>query len=207
RVVMGWLVLGRVGMAVVGIAPAVLAEWTPMGDGWTSYTASATAPGAWVSLCLLALVLVTALWDRLSTEAVVGLLVLTLTIPLLAAGAFAGDRASASAARWGLGVCFVLGSSALWFRNFLPRFSTSMGLRIDGSIRLAKSARLVLLGAAAGPVLALTLIVASLQIAGEPLGGPAAASFFARLGPLASALIPLLLVTLGVVGHAIRERS
>src|SRR5204862_5035443 len=40
-----------------------------------------------------------------------------------------------------------------------------------------------------------------------PLGGPAVGSFFARLGPLASALIPLVLVVCGLVGHAVREGS
>jgi hypothetical protein len=158
-------------------------------------------------LGLLAVVLVTALWDRLPTEAALGLLLLVLAIPLLVAGAFAGDRASASAIRWGLSICFVTGSSALWFREALVRFAGSNGIRFDWTIPLAKSVRLVLLGGAAGPVLALTVVVAVLQIAGEPLGGPAEGSLIAQLGPLASALVPLVLVILSMVGHAVRERS
>jgi hypothetical protein len=205
--VIGLLVLGSLWMALIGIAPAVLAEWTSIGDGWTSYTAAATGPDAWVLLGLLALVLVTALWDRMQSEAVLGLVLLALGIPLLAAGAFAGDRAAASAIRWGLAVCFVIYSTALWLREMLAGSAARLGIRTEGIARLAASVRMVLLGGAAAPLLALTVIVASLQMAGEPLGGPAPGSFFARLGPLASSLIPLVFVIGGFVGHAIRERS
>src|SRR5262249_44945018 len=97
RVVLGWLVLGILGMTVVGISPAVNAEWMPLGDGWLSFTAAATGPGAWAMVGLLSAVLVVALWDRLPTESAVGLFILALTVPLLVAGAFAGDHASASA--------------------------------------------------------------------------------------------------------------
>jgi hypothetical protein len=207
RVVIGCLVLGLLGMAVVGIAPAMVAEWTPTVDGWIGSATDATGPGAWGFLGMLALVLITALWDRLPAEALLGLVFLALTIPLLMAGVFAVDRASASAIRWGLAICFVVCSAAIWLRDPLARFAAGVGIRLDGTRRLPGSVRGVLLGGAVAPLLVLTVIVASLQMARESLGGPMAGSFFARLGPLASILIPLVLVILALVGHAVRERT
>jgi hypothetical protein len=207
RVVLGWLELCALAMAVVGISPAISSEWTPMGDDWKSFTADATGPGAWALVGLLSIVLIVALWDRLPTEAAVGLLLLAITVPLLVAGAFAGDHAAASAVRWGLALCFIGGSSALWLREMFTRLAAPIGIQIDRTVHLATAVRIVLIAGAAVPVLALTVVVASIQMAGELLGGPAEGSFFARIGPLTSALIPLVLVILGMVGHAIRERS
>ena len=62
------------------------------------------------------------------------------------AGAFAGDRASASAIRWGLAVCFVVGSSALWLRDPLARFATRIGIPTDEGGHLTASLRVVLFG-------------------------------------------------------------
>jgi hypothetical protein len=207
RLVLSLLVLGLLGMAIVGISPAVLAEWTPTEDYSPGFTASATSTGAWAMLAALVLVLGVALWDRLLTEAVAGLLIMALTAALLVAGAFADDRASASALRWGLAFCFALGSGALWLREPIGRIAAGIKINTDGAPNRAAAMRIVLLVGAAAPVLVLTAVVASLQMAGEPLGGPAAESFFGRLGPLASALIPLALIVLGMVGHAVREES
>jgi hypothetical protein len=207
RLTLGALVLGLPGMAVVGIAPAGLAEWTRMQDSWSVYAASATGPEAWAFLGILTVVLVVALWDRLPAQAMLGLLFLALTVPLLLAGTFAGDRAAASAVRWGLALCFVACSAALWLRYSIARFASFLGIQVERTALWARTSRGMLLGGGAAPVLVLTVIVASLQMAGERLGGPAPGSFFARLGPLASALVPLVLVVGALVGHAVRERS
>jgi hypothetical protein len=207
RVVISLLVLGLLGMAVVGISPGINAEWTPTAEYSSNFTAAATGPGAWALLGALVIVLGVALWDRLLSEAVLGLLFVGLTIPLLIAGAFADDRASASAIRWGLSVCFVVGSAAIWFRDSLARSAAGLGIKTDDTPWLAAAARVVLIGLMAAPALVLTAVVASLQMAGEQLGGPVAESFFARLGPLASALIPLVIIIVGMVGYAVREQA
>jgi hypothetical protein len=208
RLVLGGLVLCALGLAIVGIAPAVTAEWTPNVDLSASCIAAATGPGAWAFVGLLAVVLVVALWDRkAASAALLGLLLLALTFPLLAAGTFADNRAAASAIRWGLAICFVLGSAALWARDLLARFASRIRLDFDSAANLTRAVHGVLLGGAAAPVLLFTTVVASLQMAGEPLGGPVVESFFGRLGPLASALIPLILIIVGMVGHAVREQS
>jgi hypothetical protein len=53
----------------------------------------------------------------------------------------------------------------------------------------------------------LTVAPAAVVLAGQSLGGPAADSFFGRLGALASHGVPLALVAVGLVGHALRDRS
>ena len=57
------------------------------------------------------------------------------------------------------------------------------------------------------PVLGITVLAAGLQIGGVSPVGSLAKSFFERLGPTQSYLLPLLLVIAGLVGHALRERS
>src|SRR5207302_435308 len=44
-------------------------------------------------------------------------------------------------------------------------------------------------------------------LTGDPLGGPLADSIFGRLSQPASYALPLALVALGLVGHALRDRS
>jgi hypothetical protein len=206
RVVLGMLVFCLLGMAVIGISPAVGAEWSATDEYSSNFTAAATGPSAWLLLGVLILVIGTALWDRLVSEAALGLLFLALTVPLLIAGAFADDRSSASAVRWGLSIVFVICSAGIWLRASLARFAAEIGIKTDETPRIVVAARGVLIALAAAPVLALTAVVASLQIAGEPLGGPVAGSLFDRMGPLASALTPLVLVVAGLVGYSVRER-
>ena len=56
-------------------------------------------------------------------------------------------------------------------------------------------------------MLLLTVIAAGLQMLDVKAGGPAADSFFHRIGENLSYLVPLLLVIVGLVGYALRERS
>ncbi len=66
---------------------------------------------------------------------------------------------------------------------------------------------MVLLATTALPVVGLTVLAATVRLGGTLPGGPLPETFFANLGPLRSSLVPLLLVTLGLVGFALRERS
>src|SRR5260370_29677301 len=59
----------------------------------------------------------------------------------------------------------------------------------------------------AGPVLLLTLLLAVLGFMGVAAGGPTAPSLFHLLGWVTSAAVPAALVSLTLVGHALRERS
>ena len=65
----------------------------------------------------------------------------------------------------------------------------------------------VLLATMVFPVLAITVQAALLQIGGTPPAGPLANTFFAKLGPTQSYLVPLALLIGALVGYALRERS
>ena len=65
----------------------------------------------------------------------------------------------------------------------------------------------VTLATTALPVLALTVVAAVYRFGGITPGGPAANTLFDRLGTNVSYLVPLALVMLAMVGHAIRESS
>ena len=77
--------------------------------------------GAWLLLGVLALMLIVALWDRWRRAELTSLLLVAATVPCLVAGRFAGDLAVASALRWGLAVCFLVLSAAIWGRKRLLR--------------------------------------------------------------------------------------
>jgi hypothetical protein len=206
RVGLGALVVGLLPLALYGVAPGVNGELAPPREGiWLGSAAHAHAygPGAWAMLGALAVALAAALWDRWNKAALIGLVLLAVTVPLLAAGRFTDELATASALRWGLACCFVVCSAALWLREPIAASAS----RFDGPVSLGPVVRALLLVGTVAPVLVLTAVAAGLRISGETLGGPAPASFFARVGSLPSNLVPLVLVSMGLVGHGLRERA
>ena len=67
------------------------------------------------------------------------------------------------------------------------------------------STLLLVLGAA--PLVVITLLVVGGALSAHPIVGPNPESVFARIGLSASYAVPLLVIALAVVGHAVRERS
>jgi hypothetical protein len=232
-VVLGVLVLAQFGLAIWGILPGVVQELTPIDIGtWPTVYAHAFGTGAWVLLGVLAIVLTVALWERQQQAAVLGIVILALTIPLLVAGRFAEERAAASALRWGLGLCFLVCSVPLWLRDSLARLASRVGIERGNAaefsrLSLAAQVRGLLLACAIVPVLVLTAVVAGIWFSGQSPTGPAPDSIFVIFTPirglfpgtispagsywllLGQALreTPLILISLGLVGHALRERS
>ena len=129
-------------------------------------------------------------------------MLLAATAPCLLAGRFADQVAVGSVLRWGLAVCFLVCSAFIWQRQPLLGWcrlaKTSVELDAEGP----QIARVMLLAITAWPVIVLTFVAAVLQIASVQPGGPAVGSFFDRLGPNVSYMVPLMLVILGLVGHA-----
>ncbi len=208
RVVLGLVVVGQLVLAVVGALPGTVAELTPAGapaaGEWPAALAHAYGPGAWGLLIAAALVQAAALWER-SGAAALGLLLAAVTVPVLAAGAFAGEHAVASALRWGLGGCFLIASVPLWLRGRLMLLATA--LRIPVPVEPVSSwGRRLLVALAVAPVLLLTIIVALVGFSGSATTGPDAGSFFAHVGWVASNVLPLVLVSAGLVGYAVRDR-
>jgi hypothetical protein len=210
RVVLAGLVVGQFALALWGISSGIVTELTPAGHvsllTWPPDAAHAYGPGAWVLLGVQALVLLAALREKRRASIILGLLVLALTVPLLAAGPFESEQATASALRWGLALCFVVCSALVWLRRSLARLVGAVGVTIAPD-SLAVHWTHGLLGVVAAGVLLLTAQVAVLGFAGLRPTGPAPGSLFAEMGWVLSNVGPLVLLTAGLVGHAVRERS
>jgi hypothetical protein len=210
RVMLGVLVAGQFALAVWGILPGVDAELVPVGYhsnfDWPSTASHAYGPGAWGLLGILTIVLLAALREKYRTSILVGLLVMAVTVPILAAGPFASELATASALRWGLALCYLAYSALVWLRRYLARLAASAGVTVatDESAVLWSQG---ILAAVAASVFLLTMQVAILGFSGLRPSGPAPSSIFAEMGWTLSHVLPLLVLTIGLVGHALRERS
>src|SRR5262249_34477171 len=99
-------------------------------------------------------------------------------------------------------------SLPLWFRHRLTPWAARVGLRSDPGPETAGHARRLLVIGTVLPVLILTLIPVGFAFAhsGERYPGPEAGSIFLGLGRLASNVIPLFMVCVGLIIHALRER-
>jgi hypothetical protein len=212
RLVLVFLVAGQLALAILGILPAVANELSggDLGEVLSAWPAAilpyAHRGGAWTLLALLAIVLLMALWERWAQAAVLGLVILGLSVPLLGAGAFEATRATVPALRWGLAGCFLLVSALLWGRAALDRLARQLHCLVHPATLLPPVIRSLLIGGAVAPMLVLTILDAMSDLGGRLLH-PDASSFFGRMPWLLAALGPLVLVSLGLVGHALRERS
>jgi hypothetical protein len=208
-IVLSTLVAGQLILAVWGVVPGTVAELAPTGHSFPTSPlyAEAYGLGAWILLGTLAVALLAGLWERLTGGwAVYGLQVLALTVPVLAGGCYGDELATASALRWGLAVAFVLYSTLSWGRASLAKWANQARMAVEPDPRRAGIIRQMLMGVA-GLVLLLTAVVAALGFAGVTPSGPAEGSVFARLGWTLSNVIPLVLLSVGLSGHAVREGS
>jgi hypothetical protein len=199
----GWPGVDWVGLAVAvpglllltawGIWPDLLTELAPRTLGqfpWPATYVHATGPGAWALLGASTLALLSSFGSGKRPYPVLGLALLAVTVPILAAGLFREQEAVASALRWGLALCFAACSIPIWQRHRLPQFGS----------RSAEVQVLLWLFCVAPALLLTTASVAS-------EGGPGPGSVFFRMGWFASNLIPLGLITATLAGYAVRERS
>jgi hypothetical protein len=211
RVILATFIVGQAALAVWGIVPGVLRELTPQGwapalDVWPDSYAHTFGWRAWLLLGMTGLAAAVNLWQR-RTPAILGLAVIALTIPVLAAGLFEASLAAASALGWGLATTFVVASIFLWLRRPLDRWADRMRMGPSTARSPGPVIRWLLLGAALVPVLALTTAGTLIRLLGNQPAGPAVDSIFAMIGDPASTISPLILLAVGLVGHALLERS
>ena len=185
-------------------------NWSADSGGSASFhhlQQAAFGGGAWLLIGILAAMLTATLWDRWRRAELTSALLLAATLPCLIAGRFAGDLAVASALRWGVAVCFLIVSAAIWERNRLLRACRLAHTNLDLDFSGLPVAQHVAIWTTAVPVLGLTVVAAACLFSGIEPGGPAAGTLFAWFGPKVSYLVPLVLVLLALVGHALRESS
>ena len=148
--------------------------------------------GSWIVLGLLILTMLLKYWERRRSAFLLGaLMLLSAIIPLLA-GLFETQIATAAAWRWLAAVFLLVGSLAIWYRR-------------GGSEPLVSHSRKVLFALTVPPLIVLTVFPALCAILGlsvkTPIGG-----IFAFLDNDFSYGVPLVLVGLVLIGHALRER-
>lgn len=207
RILLAALLLAQLILAATGIAPGVSAELSPVIAGAPPTAVAGVGAAGWILLAVLALALLVESWDEVEAPALLGLIPLALAVPALVAGLAAEQRAVASALRWGLGVCFLVCSVPLWWRGQLAGLLRRAGRRIDTTLDVSTAARWSLIACAALPVVLLTLAPIAVRLSGHLPAGPLAESFFVRAGRLVATVVPLVLVCVGLVGHALREKS
>jgi hypothetical protein len=207
RFVLGALVLGQFLLVLGGVLPGIAAEMsTSRSQALSTILQHSYGPAAIALLGVLTGVVSVSLWDRARTRSVVGLTILAFTIPLLIAGPFSAELATATALRWALAACFVAVSSALWARRYLANLATAVGIGPHPGMLAVVSVH-GLLGVAVAVVLGLTAWLAVIGFSGQAPAGPLPESFFARIGWTMAFVAPLVLLVIGLTGHAVRERS
>ena len=229
-VVLGVLVLAQFALPVWVMAPAVVQEIFPTGQQslLTANFGSVSGPDAWLLLGFLAIDLLVALHvaspgEREAVDefvpsspaegshelraALFGLIILAVTVPVLWSGAFIEDRAATSALRCGLSVSFIFISFLFWLRTSLARVAaaTGIGARLDASA--ASDSRRLLMTLTVAPVIILSVFLTVAGVANSKLTLPLEGSFFVRFSPNVLMAAPLVVVAIGLVGHALRERA
>ena len=202
------LIVWQFWIAVATVWPHVVREFVPSrfleNDllEWEVPILPFAIASAWVLLVILAAALLIALWDKRPREAVLGLMVLALTIPvLLAIWLGEEEHAAASALRWLLGICFLSCSAMLWARE---RLLHRADIPWPTTWNIPRLCRTMLIVLAVAPILGLTAVAAILAFNGIEVGGPVF-GFFARLSGNTSLLVPLGMIAFGLAGHAVRE--
>lgn len=213
---LGFLLLAQLGLADWAILREVVWELTPGGmelqlDYWPEVALQVYGRGAWILLGLLALVLLTSLWqpapDRRQKQAILGFPILALTIPALLAFYFIDEYASASALRFLMAAVFGLASVPLWLRRPIANAAYKIGIPKNEDRNIPRSTRIILLDGLALPLLVLTIITAVIHFQGLEPSGPLSFSLFQSLGVSLSLALPLVILCGFFVGHALREQS
>ncbi|HEX4949240.1 MAG TPA: hypothetical protein VFZ34_21365 [Blastocatellia bacterium] len=203
QVVIWGLVAGFVVLSLLGILPGIILEIAPT-TNVTLRNIQHAMTNEWWLLGALVLALMMSLWEQLTTWRVLGLLLLfALSGALLAQSSVA----TASTLRWSAAVYLSLTSCVLWGRERLSAVVTALHFP---PLQLTKpplvhAVRAFTLCLAALPILGLTVLALLLR-SGEGGWTVPGESVFAPMGAVAAYLIPLFVLSLVLIGHALRER-
>jgi hypothetical protein len=182
-------------LAIAGVWPGIMRELDAKLRGMEmpidAWTASAGSLGDWLAVAAVAGALLTLLVVEGRGRDALGCLVAALfAVPWLAAGWFAEPIAVASAARWGLAV-YVAGFCAVSL--VAGRWPTERKNVLGNTAAFAARPLFAIWPFVLGTVaiLAITIAVVAQSLSGNTPGGPAAGSWFARIGPTLSFGLPL----------------
>jgi hypothetical protein len=206
RLALGALLVAQGALAVYGILPGVAQEL------WGGQVSNLPSPmfgiEAWLLLGLTGLALFAGLWEKKAAAAVVGLVGVAAVIPILAAGRWGyPESAVASSLRWVCALTYSVVGVCVWNRRTFTGLAMRAGCCIQPSEKLAGIIRVMFLGLTAAPVLVLTILLAVAGFLGSAPGALAEQSIFRQMGWVANAVVPAALISLAMVGYALRERS
>ncbi|MFO0878598.1 MAG: hypothetical protein U0840_14755 [Gemmataceae bacterium] len=204
-------IVGHAFLGLFGVFLALQTEWgqdlLPTGH---AFLAARAGWSGWVLPLLLALPLALRLrqsGERINVQDHLALVVqcflVALGLPLVYTAWHGSDLAGASAARWSLGVFFLTGSALMWGKDTLARLIHPWGFVLPATWKLDYGS----LATVAFVVVWLTGVLTFLGFSGAALPGPLPGSPFARMGATLSSLGPIVLVVVGLIGTAVRERS
>ena len=164
--------------------------------------------GGWLLAGATLVCLVAGLWERFAQRLVLAIIVTLAAVAALSAGPWIGVGGAASALRWFLAALWLIASVALMFPDATARLAGIF--RWPGMVEhrngLGAVARTALIVLTVLPVLALTLYRTALAIGGVHLFHPHA-TIFQAMGATVSYGVPLILLHIGLIGHAVRLRS
>ncbi len=183
------------------------AYWEAAG---VSHTVAYQGALPWILPAVIFVALLVAMKERYSNVVLSGLLLISLSVPLLIAGQFEIAQATATVLRWtlalhGLVIAAIVCSRRYWLPA-ISRFSAAANDRISGSgiIVLRSLALTVTLT----PIVALTLRQIVLLVSSEAsIAGPVVATFLGEISAAWSLGIPLFLLSAVFAAYAVRERS
>ena len=206
------LLLAAVVLVATGAWPGVIRELSPRdvaAPHLGGFHAHALGAGSWGVLVVVVMVLLAGQWERFRPYDLLGALAAGLLAASMLAGRWENVNATASALRWWSTSLFLLVSTMIWGRAWLARWVVRMGWRYEPAETdgLALRAGVTVFVMTLVPLLSMTISVACMELAGNPILGPAQGSYFARIGVVGSYVPPLVLIAVGLVGYAVRERS
>jgi hypothetical protein len=211
RIILSAVVCGHVLLSLSGTVPSVLEELSMARPAATVQQAIVAwrmhvgSPGGWALLGILAVSLTIALRETWRRSRVLAILVLSLTAPILIASRFNTDLSVGAALRWGLAAWFLVWSAALWFRSPAILLLDAMDFRVDRSVLPAAVIRNLITWVSASGV---TFITIAAAVPGFGfMAAPAAGSFFWHIGSQLGYVVPLGILGLLMLGHALRDES
>lgn len=217
-----WPSADRVTLFFVGASLIVLTSFASLagvmrelsGNPWTIvsrvfvFWIPLLGPATWGLLALLVLTLVVSFWHGFERRTVLMLTLLGVVPCALIAACWYESNGTASALRWTLALYGLLVSLALWFRSPFSRLVTPLSwprfperaAGLDVAVRAIVLTISLVLG------LVLTVPQCLVALVGESIVGPQD-NVFAAMGTRLNYAIPLGILVLMLIGHALRERS
>lgn len=188
------------GLSLCGATVGIIEELTPgqaLSPAIREFSTKALGTGSWIFISSMAIALVIGLWERFERRIVLTVIIVGFCVCLLLAGQWQTQNSVASACRWLAAFGFALTALPILFRervfSWCQQFDwPEMTARSQGLTNQARNLSIALFVTA---VLWLTLDTFAAVESGH------------KLISKASLVIPLIVISLTFIAHAVRERS